>query len=189
MRRANLNNSYFTNRQDRYLHFHDHQQLAQYCFDFLKVASTFSFRLKSHSSSVPLNPHSYAREGYSIEWPKPDVHPHRIHDMVWNAFSQFQQSFVRGHGEESESSPNHVLIHPFIQAGQFGIREEESIFVRLFKHLRHAGTQRPLLDLTSGYFSLYRPYQELILSTPNVDCRVVAASPKVCWCQSSATRV
>jgi CDP-diacylglycerol---glycerol-3-phosphate 3-phosphatidyltransferase len=186
--RANLNNSYFTNRQDRYLHFHGHQQLAQYCFDFLRVASTFSFRLQSLSSGVPLGPHSYAREGYAIEWPKPDLHPHQIHDMVRTAFSQFQKSFQPGE-EESQSTPNYVLIHPLLQAGQFGIREEESIFARLFKHLRSTGTQRPLLDLTSGYFSLYRPYQELILSTANVDCRVVAASPKVCRCQFSATRV
>ncbi|KAH6913466.1 CDP-diacylglycerol-glycerol-3-phosphate 3-phosphatidyltransferase [Coprinopsis sp. MPI-PUGE-AT-0042] len=175
---ANLNNSYFTNRQDRYLHFHSHKSLAQYCFDFLKVASSFSFRLQAHSSGVPLGPHSYANEGYAIEWPNPEVHPHRIHDMVRNAFSQFQQSFLCERVEGSESSSNHVFIHPLIQAGQFGIRDEESIFARLFQHLRSAGTQRPLLDLTSGYFSLYQPYQDLILSAASVDCRVVAASPK-----------
>ena len=72
-----------------------------------------------------------------------------------------------------------TLVIPVIQAGQFNIREEESVFQLLFRHLGKLTTQRPILDLTSGYFSLYKPYQDLILQVPNLDCRIVAASPKV----------
>lgn len=72
---------------------------------------------------------------------------------------------------------NQALLVPIIQAGQFNIREEESTFRSLFRNLGHFS--RPLLDLTSGYFSLYRPYQDLILKASGVDCRIVASSPKV----------
>lgn len=37
---------------------------------------------------------------------------------------------------------------------------------------------RPLVDLTSGYFGLYQPYQEHILAS-DVATRIVAAGPKV----------
>ena len=38
--------------------------------------------------------------------------------------------------------------------------------------------KRPLVDLTSGYFGLYEPYQELILAS-DVETRIIAAGPKV----------
>ena len=54
-------------------------------------------------------------------------------------------------------------------------------FKLLFRLLgRISIKRRPLLDLTSGYFSLYTPYQNLILNATNLDCRIVASSPKVC---------
>jgi len=37
---------------------------------------------------------------------------------------------------------------------------------------------RPLVDMTSGYFGLYEPYQQLLLKAANFDCRIVGASPK-----------
>jgi CDP-diacylglycerol--glycerol-3-phosphate 3-phosphatidyltransferase len=78
-----------------------------------------------------------------------------------------------------EGSNQNVLLVPIIQAGQFGIKEEEWVFQELFSRLkRFPDADRPILDLTSGYFSLYKPYQDLILNTPKVDCRIVAASPK-----------
>ncbi|KAH9981407.1 hypothetical protein BGW80DRAFT_1434568 [Lactifluus volemus] len=42
---ANLNKSYFTDRQDRYLLFSSAPELSSYCFDFLKTASSFSYEL------------------------------------------------------------------------------------------------------------------------------------------------
>lgn len=94
------------------------------------------------------------------------------------ALQAFQTSFVQ---PQPESSDEEVLVFPLIQGGQFGIREEENALGLLFKHVQSstsATSSRPLLDLTSGYFSLYQPYQKMILSSPNLDCRIVAASPQ-----------
>jgi CDP-diacylglycerol--glycerol-3-phosphate 3-phosphatidyltransferase len=76
-----------------------------------------------------------------------------------------------------------VLVLPIIQAGQFDIREEETVLALLFRHLdsrfsRAPARTRPLVDLTSGYFGLYQSYQEQIL-TNDIDARIVAAAPKV----------
>lgn len=76
-----------------------------------------------------------------------------------------------------------VLVMPVIQAGQFNVREEERCLDMLWKNLAESSSQfspygGPLVDLTSGYFGLYKPYQNLIIDSP-VASRILAASPKV----------
>ncbi|KAF5341669.1 hypothetical protein D9611_001998 [Ephemerocybe angulata] len=170
---ANLNKSYFTNRQDRYLHFEESPSLAKYCFDFLKTVSPFTFRLLPEPPKDATSPHSYKKEGYYLSW-QHSTHPHKIQKPVQTALAKLQQANVSA---EVGPTSDEVLVFPLIQGGQFGIREEEETFGQLFRQLRRS-ERRPLLDLTSGYFSLYQPYQSMILSSPNVDCRIVAASPK-----------
>ncbi|KAL0574148.1 CDP-diacylglycerol--glycerol-3-phosphate 3-phosphatidyltransferase [Marasmius crinis-equi] len=186
---ANLNKSYFTNRQDRYLHFSNQPHLSQYCFDFLQTVSTFSYRLlpPSHSKS-DLGPHSFTREGYTMYWPDFSTHPHKIHQNAQKAISAFQSTYrasAEDAGPSTQVGEPRVSLFPIIQAGQFGIKEEEEAFELLFRHANGQTTpnekgsaERPLVDLTSGYFGLYKPYQKLILGSPNVDVRVIAASPK-----------
>ncbi|KAF5374502.1 hypothetical protein D9615_009131 [Tricholomella constricta] len=194
---ANLNQSYFTNRQDRYIHFAAQPHLAQYCFDFLRTISTFSYKLCLTSSD--LGPHSYQHEGYTLHWPDSQTHPHYIHQKAEAALSTFQTSNRTTHQlepsrDEKElastsngANTDDVILFPVIQAGQFNIREEESALALLFRRLssqptrmqdsKSTGALRPLVDLTSGYFGLYQPYQDLVLKN-DVDTRIVAASPK-----------
>lgn len=207
--RANLNQSYFTNRQDRYIHFSGQPSLAQYCFDFLQTISTFSYRLLPGDSD--LGTHSYRHEGYTLRWPDPQTHPHHIHQKAEIALSTFQTSQRATYDAHYLSDPtsgtttlatqkqdvfssgfDDVIIFPIIQAGQFNIREEETTLALLFRHLQlkqdsnanpakpsKPSDSRPVVDLTSGYFGLYQPYQDLVLAN-DVDTRIVAASPKVC---------
>lgn len=168
--RANLNRSYYTNRQDRYIHFTGQPAMAQYCFSFLQTISTFSYKLLPTTSS----------EGYRLEWPDPDTHPHHIHDKAQKALSELQASYSKS-TSSSSSSDSEVLVFPVIQGGQFNIREEERCLSMLFDHLKTQGASTnfsPSMDLTSGYFGLYKPYQDLVLRS-SIDCRIIAASPKV----------
>ncbi|CAA7269527.1 unnamed protein product [Cyclocybe aegerita] len=184
---ANLNKSYFTNRQDRYVHVADDKALAQYCFDYMQTAAKFSYQLlPAHSVRLAANSnnrYSYTYEDYTLHWPDPDTHPHHFNLVAETEFSTLQRLYR----EKATLHPvtritpqgRNVLLFAIIQAGQFNIREEESVFRLLFRHLtRTVTSMRPLLDLTSGYFSLYAPYQKLILDAANVDCRIVAAGPK-----------
>ncbi|KAG6856303.1 hypothetical protein H0H87_005716 [Tephrocybe sp. NHM501043] len=191
---ANLNQSYFTNRQDRYIHFANQPSLAQYCFDFLQTISTFSYKLSFGPGAAP---HSYQHEGYFLDWPDTQTHPHNIHSKAQVALSTFQSSQRAKHGLHGKdlvapgnsTESDSVLLFPVIQAGQFNIREEEFALSLLFRNLdasavvrndqgEHAAEEhRPLVDLTSGYFGLYEPYQNLVLAN-NVSTRIVAASPK-----------
>ena len=152
----------------------------------MNTVTKFSYQLLPNSASdfsrVSSSPHSYSREDYTLSWPDSDTHPHHINKKAEKAFSHLQKLYHQPLPRDNCKTPpaGNTFIIPIIQAGQFNIREEESIFQLLFRHLgKLTTTQRPMMDLTSGYFSLYKPYQDLILQAPNLDCRIVAASPKV----------
>jgi len=150
----------------------------------MQTASKFSYRLLPKvSDSSSLCPHSYSQEDYTLHWPIEDTHPHHFNIIAEKALLALQRSYQEQSAEvATRSEPTRsALLIPIIQAGQFNIREEESIFQQLFRYLRRNTTaKRPLLNFTSGYFSLYQPYQDLLLETQNLDCQIVAASPKVC---------
>ncbi|EMD38152.1 hypothetical protein CERSUDRAFT_134754 [Gelatoporia subvermispora B] len=185
---ANLNTSYFSNRQDRYIHLTAQPQLAQYCCKFLEAASTFSYSLLPGSS---------AEEDYTLQWRDECSHPHHIEAKAAEALRILHASYMDSatasehgasfHDEESvkQDAPD-VIVLPVIQAGQFNIREEEECLDLLFTELRKHATPRgakldtydgPLVDLTSGYFGLHKPYQNLVLRS-RVACRILAASPE-----------
>lgn len=189
---ANLNKSYFTNRQDRYLHITQSTTLARYCYMFLRTVSTFSFKLLPSGPQTALNPYSVSREDYILQWPDYNTHPHQIHKEVQRALATFQQSYLSSltaptgkddnHTPLSQDPEPHVTVFPMIQAGQFGVREEENVLELLLHNLDNFGdtsARRPLLDLTSGYFGLYRPYRDAILKSSSLDTRIVCSAPKV----------
>ncbi|KLO07327.1 CDP-diacylglycerol-glycerol-3-phosphate 3-phosphatidyltransferase [Schizopora paradoxa] len=162
---ANLNESYFTDRQDRYLHFKS-AGLSEYCFNFLSTVTPFCYRLKTNSGP----------DGYSLHWPDPNVHPQRIESKLGKSFREFQDSNRQAHPPSCSGSD--VTIYPIIQGRQFGIMEEENCIDMLFRSFDGAqNNEPPLVDLTSGYFGLSKSYQELV-RTSRADCRLLCASPK-----------
>jgi CDP-diacylglycerol--glycerol-3-phosphate 3-phosphatidyltransferase len=170
---ANLNKSYFTNRQDRYIHFKDQPVLADYCFSFLKTVATFSYQL--------LPPTSPASD-YRLSWPDAHTSPYDIQESARKALSTLQSS-IPSVLESAKVNKDDVLVFPIIQAGQFNIREEEQCLSLLFNHLsaqQNMPPLKPLIDLTSGYFALYKQFQDHILQS-TFDCRIVVASPKVLY--------
>lgn len=66
------------------------------------------------------------------------------------------------------------VIFPMVQSGVLSIREEERCLDKLFDLVGPSDS----VDLTSGYFSLYGPYQDRILASKG-DYRILAASPNV----------
>lgn len=173
--RANLNSSYFTDRQDRYLRFRSHTDFAQYCREFLHKSSTFSYRLlpPPPQSSVP----------YDLHWPDPHTHPHHLESKARRALTELQSTWIEKSRSRPPPSETEVLLFPIIQAGQFGIREEEQavglIFDRLAKHRTDDSSTSPTVDLTSGYFGLSKLYQSLVLQS-GVHTQLLCASPQVC---------
>jgi len=156
--------------------------LADYCFSFLEQAASFSYSLR---------PSLTEEHAYELHWPHKHLHPHHFEPTAQTVLKTFQESQRNRVSNKiasllsgSSESQNHedVLVIPIIQAGQFNVREEERCLAMLFQHLAEPASlsshyEGPLVDLTSGYFGLYKPYQSLVINTP-VACRILAASPK-----------
>jgi CDP-diacylglycerol--glycerol-3-phosphate 3-phosphatidyltransferase len=112
--------------------------------------------------------------------------PHHIEHQAGLAFSSLQRRYYAKSGSVQErlQKEDSVLLFPVIQAGQFGIREEEDCLRLLYDHLGAADYQdttanfQPLLSLTSGYFGLSDLYKNLILRS-HVPTRIICASPEV----------
>lgn len=165
---ANLNDSYFNDRQDRYLHFKSNT-LTSYCQAFLRAMEPYCFKLQNGTPD-------------RIHWANARNHPQHIEAEAGKALKELQAHFSESLAENAPSAKSDdILVFPIIQAGQFNIREEEHCLDALFRSLddyvRQSG-QKPLVDLTSGYFSLTRTYQELVIKS-QVDCRILCASPLV----------
>jgi CDP-diacylglycerol--glycerol-3-phosphate 3-phosphatidyltransferase len=175
-----LNKSYFTDRQDRYLLFSSAPELSNYCFDFMKTTSSFSYKLLP--SSTP--DHVTARP--DLHWPHESIHPHHIEPQAGLALTSLQRRYHANSGNihEQLQRQDSVVIFPVIQAGQFGVREEEQCLRQLFDHLAPANSRdtapdfSPLLNLTSGYFGLFKSYKDLILHS-RIPTRIICSSPEV----------
>ncbi|KAH9048572.1 hypothetical protein EDB84DRAFT_1456633 [Lactarius hengduanensis] len=176
---ANLNKSYFTDRQDRYLVFSSAPELSNYCFDFLKTLSSFSYGL------LPSSTPSRTTTSPVLHWPHSPMSPQHIEHQGGLALSSLQRHYKAksGNVQERLQKEDSVLLFPVIQAGQFGVREEEDCLRLLYDHLRAADDRdttsdfHPLLSLTSGYFGLSDFYKNLILRS-RVPTRIICASPE-----------
>jgi CDP-diacylglycerol--glycerol-3-phosphate 3-phosphatidyltransferase len=74
-----------------------------------------------------------------------------------------------------------TFFWPVIQAGVLGIKEEEAALGKVWHAVREAHRvedERVAVDLTSGYFGLYKTYKKAVLDSP-APYRVITASPKV----------
>lgn len=165
-----MNSSYFTDRQDRYLHFDKQPTLTNYMIDFTKTMSSFTHRLH------PVEGVSTGPESYRTSWSNQQVGPTSFEATAQSTLQALQERWRLKHHEAGEGD---TTLFPIIQSGVLGMREEERIIGTLFDTLFSSQTHSTV-DLTSGYFGLYAPYKQAILASPNnVKWRIVAAAPKV----------
>lgn len=161
---ANLNRSYFKNRQDRYIVFRQLPQLANYCADFLHIFSQYSYKVKAAHDS----------QSYDLQWTSTHSPASSFVSRLGQELRDFQGKTRVSSIAYAPNSPSDVELLPMIQSGPLSIREEEVALSTLLNSASSKETS--LVDLTSGYFSLYTPYQQHVF---NSLCRwrILAASP------------
>ncbi|KAH7107584.1 hypothetical protein BKA62DRAFT_683836 [Auriculariales sp. MPI-PUGE-AT-0066] len=158
---ANLSKSYFTNRQDRYIHFSAAQPLADYSLAYLDGFRSLSYSLRP--SDEP--------SGFGTSWSNQQVHPQHIEDDLRSHLTSLRRDFQQKYEALGENSDTCLI--PSAQAGYASVRDEEQVVQALIEHAERNSTD---VDLTSGYFGLYKGYQQLILNG-QANCRIVAAGP------------
>jgi CDP-diacylglycerol--glycerol-3-phosphate 3-phosphatidyltransferase len=146
--------------------------MASYLLGLLDVFSSYSYRLLPYTTNT---------SDYTLEWPKPEIHPHYMDKQLGRAVGDYQASNINQAWRSREQDPAHdTVIFPICQSGGLGVREEEACVDMLLNSLKPPkdADSPPVVNLTSGYFSLFEPYQNLALKSP-ADWKIVAASPRV----------
>lgn len=179
---ANLAASYFTNRQDRYIHIKSHPSLLSYLSSITRLISDYSYKVHPNVRPGTLGPRGVALEPGTAGalWRERSLEPRAWAPHARATISAFQQAWrasnsVRARDAREDGAD--TWFWPVIQAGVLGIREEESALGDVWHAIRMAGEGAVNVDLTSGYFGLYKAYKQAVIDSP-APVRVVAASPK-----------
>ncbi|CAO3613127.1 unnamed protein product [Cunninghamella blakesleeana] len=168
---ANLSTDYFTNRQDRYMLFHDHH-LSNYYHDLLDVVGSFSYQL-TKDQQLLLHPSCQSND--------PVQQSYLFKQQTKKKLIQFMEKYQSS--SSSNDQQHDTIILPIIQMGPFDIKQDERVTLSLLE-ITHQENQRhhhPKLDwqihLTSGYFNFTNRYKQFILNTRAI-FKFITASPE-----------
>ncbi|MFH4979297.1 hypothetical protein AB6A40_006006 [Gnathostoma spinigerum] len=162
---ANLSDSYFTNRQDRYIIIKNTPELAEFCCSLIDAVSSCSFLLKS-DNTLETDPRC------SIHPFKGNLHEYKelVHQRVKSVLSRLnvneQKCFVNKHGD--------TVVYPLVQMGLFDVNMEYDFLKELFASQEHCLS----ITLTSGYFNFTEEYGKLITHSGNYPMNIIYASPQ-----------
>ncbi|XP_035814049.1 CDP-diacylglycerol--glycerol-3-phosphate 3-phosphatidyltransferase, mitochondrial isoform X2 [Amphiprion ocellaris] len=171
---ANLSDSYFTNRQDRYVLLENCREVADFFSELVEAVGDVSLQLQPDDSVSMLegmvHPYKGNRQDFSASARE------RIMEVVNTAHVR-QRLLSRSEDSEDEGLSNgeeDTWVFPLVQMKPLGIQVDEQVTQRL---LTDAGPDSTVF-LTSGYFNLTRAYMSLILGA-GASYRILTASPEV----------
>ncbi|XP_076616883.1 CDP-diacylglycerol--glycerol-3-phosphate 3-phosphatidyltransferase, mitochondrial isoform X3 [Chaetodon auriga] len=168
---ANLSDSYFTNRQDRYVLLENCSEVADFFSDLVEAVGDASLQLQPDDSVTVLegmvHPYKGDRQDFSV------VARKRIMEAV-NAAHVRQRPAEDSEDEGMSEGDEDTWVFPLVQMKPLGIQVDEQVTQRL---LTDAGPDSTVF-LTSGYFNLTRAYMQLVLRA-GASYRILTASPEV----------
>lgn len=131
--------------------------------------------------------------GAALLWREPSIHPRAFSTHARATITAFQRSWRET--QRSRRIDIDTWIWPMVQAGVLGIQEEEQGVEKVLRAARDmqaaasasASSRGVMVDLTSGYFGLYKKYKEAILDS-RAPYKIIAASPEVSLSHTHAHR-
>ncbi|XP_049633158.1 CDP-diacylglycerol--glycerol-3-phosphate 3-phosphatidyltransferase, mitochondrial [Suncus etruscus] len=174
---ANLSDSYFTNRQDRYVFLRDCPEVADFFSELVGAVGDVSLQLQANDTvqvvEGMVHPYLGDQAAYCEAAHK------RVMGVIHSARARQQQLHAQTcHGAEAgdgdrRPSPD-TWIYPLIQMRPFAIRTDELVTASLLTVAEHGAR----ICLTTGYFNLTQAYMDLVLGT-RAEYRILLASPEV----------
>ncbi|KAI6237060.1 CDP-diacylglycerol--glycerol-3-phosphate 3-phosphatidyltransferase [Aphelenchoides besseyi] len=156
---ANLSDTYFTNRQDRYVVIENCPRLIEFFIAIYDCIASCSYKLMTNGD-YKIN--SSAQE----ELVKTDVRKFRremnskINAVIDDLSSDTQQNAE-------------TMIFPFLQMKPFGIDQEERVMERLLKNSKGEWN----LTFATGYFNFDDKYSDLIIRQSRLPSSIMLAAP------------
>lgn len=149
---ANLSESYFSNRDDRYILIKNCPELSDYFHDVIQATSSFSLKMSSDGSlamdQTSFKHHPLDRSSYA--------------EFVEDARSKIQK-VQRHHASEHNlilDDKLDTIVIPLLQFPTYGIKEER----KFMNHLLSNVPSHSVMKLASGYFNLTSEYIDALLS-------------------------
>uniref|UniRef100_A0A8D0H3C1 CDP-diacylglycerol--glycerol-3-phosphate 3-phosphatidyltransferase n=1 Tax=Sphenodon punctatus TaxID=8508 RepID=A0A8D0H3C1_SPHPU len=184
---ANLSDSYFTNRQDRYVFLQDSPEIADFFTELVDAVGDVSLQLQRDDTVRAMegmvHPYHGDKAAYceaankrvmevinSAKTRQELQHSHTFHGSQADGDHLGQDPEV---ARDQRPEPD-TWIYPLIQMKPFGIQIDEIITETLLTEAER-GTK---VFLTTGYFNLTQAYMDLVLGT-RAEYRILLASPEV----------
>lgn len=159
------------------------RRLTEYFTDLVDTVKRFSFQLRPVDNDPNFG-------NFALVWPtskqepqipNPLKHPRTFTRVAKDLMTTFQRDWQElSRYDLDVDGERDTVVVPILQMGPFDVCEEETSIIGLLDAI-HRDPQSPELnttvDLTSGYFSLYRKYQDKLLQTIAI-FRLLAASPQ-----------
>ena len=163
---ANLGDTYFTTRQDRYILLRDCPALCDYFDELIRTVSRFSMSLQE-DGSFRLHPSWRYDPRKGGLW-----HRRNFRREAVKSIRELNERFcLRGRKEEDLIADNKVdtVVFPLLQLGTLGVADEEAFTSSLLRSCCAAETsdqqQQYRLHIGTGYFNLTRAYQSTLLGS------------------------
>ncbi|XP_074870535.1 CDP-diacylglycerol--glycerol-3-phosphate 3-phosphatidyltransferase, mitochondrial isoform X2 [Carettochelys insculpta] len=180
---ANLSDSYFTNRQDRYVFLQDSPEIADFFAELVDAIGDLSLQLQQDDTVQMMAGMVHPYQGDKMAYC--EVANRRVMEVISSARARQEclrtQTF---HGRRLEGDPllpqqdpkpePDTWIYPLVQMKPFGIQIDEMVTETLLTEAE----QGARIYLTTGYFNLTQPYMDLVLGT-KADYQILLASPEV----------
>lgn len=163
---ANLNKSYFDNRQDRYLKINNSPNLCQFFIDTIETVAQHSFQVKPAIDEPMFMGAHHPFEG--------DNSKYRVdaEQSLSLLFSTYRTKYPR----PSSLSDDDVLVVPLIQMGMFNINYDRDFNIYLYSNL----PENSSLYLATSYFNMTSEYEREIIDNKRDDTTIclLTASPE-----------
>ncbi|KAG0198728.1 CDP-diacylglycerol--glycerol-3-phosphate 3-phosphatidyltransferase [Mortierella sp. GBA30] len=167
---ANMSHDYFTNRQDRYMTFHN-KDISDYYCDLVSTVSSLSYSLQDKKSTFSLE------IGSGVPDPVKESKQFKLHA------AKTMRAFLKKWSNVPQSPKDasyDTTLFPVIQMGPFGLRQDERVTLSVLDHILHNEEQEEpaKVFVTSGYFNFEKRYSQAIVHTKTADVCLIAASPE-----------
>eukprot|EP00039_Didymoeca_costata_P006574 m.91448 g.91448 ORF g.91448 m.91448 type:complete len:464 (-) comp13304_c0_seq4:131-1522(-) len=163
---ANLENAYFTSRQDRYIIIKD-KNLCDYFEDLAKLVSSCSFALQEDGTSVAPklieNPQKFCK--------KAGLEVSKFTEV--KARTYFREDLGADITLENINDTDYAHVYPLLQMGPWNVTQDENVTTDVLSRLK----KQDYVLFSTGYFNIDEAYKTAIYSslcTLNIMC----ASPQ-----------
>ncbi|XP_021783761.1 CDP-diacylglycerol--glycerol-3-phosphate 3-phosphatidyltransferase, mitochondrial isoform X2 [Papio anubis] len=181
---ANLSDSYFTNRQDRYVFLQDCVEIADFFTELVDAVGDVSLQLQGDDTVQVVDGMVHPYKGDRAEYCKAankrvmDVinsartRQQMLHAQTFHSNSLLTQEDAAAAGDR-RPAPD-TWIYPLIQMKPFEIQIDEIVTETLLTEAERGAK----VYLTTGYFNLTQAYMDLVLGT-RAEYQILLASPEV----------